>query len=214
MRQRTAASGASQRRRTRLLTKEAPSASNTIRKRKMNLHAIPTAMCFAKVCRALCLSLVAALSLVSFGPVAAEDDRGQGAHRNSLTGNWYLNVPAGPGQVALTALQTYFADGNLMEESNSMAIRSLGHGFWRPIGHRRFIQGFLTFRFDGPSRNFTGRSERLATLELSEDGQTFTNLGQTLNVYDASGNLVSSTPQSSSVVAVRFSESHPFIAAP
>ena len=188
-----------------------PRARETLGKANMNLHPVHMAKSMANVSRfVLYLSVAAALSLATYQPVAANQRDGDGAERNSLTGNWYVPVAAQPGQVALTALQTHFADGNLIEESNSTAIRSLGHGFWKRIGHRRFTQAFLVFRFDA-SRNFTGHSERLATLELSHDGQTFTYLGGTLNVYDREGNLVSSDITPAGVRGVRFREALPLV---
>lgn len=180
----------------------------------MNSHPISTATSLAKTSRFVLLSLAAALSLASYQPVGAQEN-GEGTRRNSLTGNWYVatGVPVQPGQIPLTALQTYFGDGNLMEESNSTAIRSLGHGSWKRMGDRHFRRTFLTFRFDA-SRNFTGRSERLATLELSHDGQTFTNLGGFINVYDRAGNLLSSQATGPGEFGVRFRDELPLAPGP
>lgn len=178
----------------------------------MNSHLLSLASSLSKASRLVLFALVAAFGMAFYQPVAADQAKGEGARRNSLTGNWYVATGAvvPPGQAPLIALQTYFDDGNLIEESNSPAIRSLGHGSWKRLGHRQFTRTFLIFRFDA-SRTFTGRSERLATLELSHDGKTFTNLGGFISVYDAAGNLLSTQATNPGEVGVRFRNELPLV---
>ena len=183
---------------------------DTIRKANMNLHPIAVTKSLVNVFRVVFFSLATALSLGSFQPVAADEGYADKAQRNSLTGNWYVTVRVDPGQAPITALQTYFEDGNMIEETNSTAIRSLGHGSWKPIGHRQFRRTFLIFSFDA-SRNFTGRAERTHTLELSHDGRFFANLGGAINRYDREGNLLSSQTTGPGEVGVRFREELPIV---
>ena len=133
-------------------------------------------------------------SLVSVPLLTRADDReehGQNEKR-TLTGNWMSTVTRVdplPGQPpTFLSLQTFFEDGNFLEENNDTAIRSTGRGHWERIGPRQFMNSFILFRFDA-ARNYLGTLQPTTTITLSEDGSEFQ--GDTVAlVYDASGNLV------------------------
>jgi hypothetical protein len=116
--------------------------------------------------------------------------------KKSLAGNWLVNVdlvnpPPGVAPHFL-ALQTYFEDGTLLEESNTNRIRSLAHGEWEKVGRREFSRSWIIFRFDA-ARNFIGTNKQNSRVTLSEDGNEFVTTELTIELFDAAGNLLSST---------------------
>ena len=110
----------------------------------------------------------------------------------SPVGTWLEHVERPPLPPLLT-MQTFFADGNSLEESNSTLIRSLQHGSWKDIGHGRFSATGLSFVFD-ENRIWTGSTRRDMIFQLSRDGQTFVSVKGMTYHYDTDGNLVSKTP--------------------
>ena len=133
--------------------------------------------------------------VVSLMTVQAASGASTSNEKQTLTGNWVVTVtrtnpPPGVPPTFLS-LQTYFADGSFLEESNTPAMfvgRGLAHGDWEKIGQRQFTRSFLFFRFDA-SRNFIGTQTSTATITLSEDGQTLEGEGD-IEIFDADGNLI------------------------
>ena len=112
--------------------------------------------------------------------------------KRTLTGNWMVTVtrvnpPPGLAPTFLS-LMTFFADGNLIEESNTTGIRSTAHGSWERIGHQQFTRSFILFRFDA-TRNYLGTRVVTATITLSEDGSTF-QADAVLQDFDPAGTLL------------------------
>ena len=140
--------------------------------------------------RFIALALVLSLTTAQ---LASGDDNSR--EKRTLTGNWVVTVtrtnpPPGVPPTFLS-LQTYFADGSFLEESNTPLMfvgRGLAHGDWEKIGHRQFSRSFLFFRFDA-SHNFIGTQVSTATITLSEDGQTLEEVGD-LEIFDVDGNLI------------------------
>ncbi len=124
----------------------------------------------------------------------------------TLSGNWSVTVtridpPPGLPPTFLS-LQTYFAEGLFLEESNTNLIRSSARGEWNApgldakapeltSGREQFTRSFLFFRFDA-ARNFIGTARNTARIMLSDDGQTF-RAAATLELFDAAGNLLSTS---------------------
>ena len=142
----------------------------------------------------LLLAVAVMISLVSIPLLTRADDRNghDGNGKRTMTGNWMstaTRLDPLPGQApTFLSLQTFFEDGNFLEENNEAAIRGTGRGHWEKIGHRQFINSFVFFRFDA-ARNYLGTVQPTTTITLSEDGNEFQ--GDTVaQVYDASGNLV------------------------
>ena len=134
--------------------------------------------------------------LVGLLPVQAarvDSMAGEGLERNSPVGVWLTTVVRPAPLPPLLSMETYFADGNSLEESNSTLIRSLGHGTWTRTGPRTFMRTALNFVFDS-SRNFTGSTQRVQSFQLSQDGQTSVLLEGVAYRFDTAGNLVSTTP--------------------
>ena len=135
------------------------------------------------------LGLAIMVSLVSVPLLTRADQTNE---EKKLTGNWLSTVtrlnPL-PGSVpTFISLQTFFEDGNFLEENNESIVRSTGRGHWERIGPRQFMNSFIFFRFDA-ARNFLGTAQPTTTITLSEDGMEFQ--GDTVaRIYDASGNLL------------------------
>lgn len=136
-------------------------------------------------------ALASAIGLTGMSPAAADSAIERRIERVTLIGNWLVTIPR-PQLPALISLQTYFADGNMLEESNSPAIRSLAHGEWDIVGRRQFSRTWMILRFDA-ARNFVGYHKNSATITLSRDGQTF-EARSTIQIIDAAtGNITEST---------------------
>jgi len=116
--------------------------------------------------------------------------------KGTLTGNWIstaTRLDPLPGQApTFLSLQTFFEDGNFLEENNEAAIRSTGRGHWERIGPRQFMNSFIFLRFDA-ARIYLGTVQPKTTITLSEDGSEFH--GDTVaQISDASGNLLRTVP--------------------
>ena len=139
------------------------------------------------------LLAVAVLTSLASIPLLTRAD--QTNEEKKLTGNWLVHatrLDPLPGQaVTFLSLYTYFEDGNLLYEGNTVDILSTGRGNWQRTGPRQFTQSFIFFRFDA-TRNYLGTLRPTSTITLSEDGNEYHSetVGQ---VYDASGNLVRTT---------------------
>lgn len=133
----------------------------------------------------------AAFSVLASHPAhAADSSLERRLERYTLIGNWLVEIPR-PGQLNLISLQTYFADGNMLEESNSSAIRSLAHGEWDITGRREFRRTWTILRFDA-ARNFVGYHRNSATITMSPDGRTF-EARSTVQLIDATTGTITST---------------------
>ena len=141
--------------------------------------------------------LLAAALILSLGSIPLlTRANGQNGHngneKKTLTGNWIstaTRLDPLPGQ-ALTflSIQTFFEDGNFLEENNESAPRSAGRGHWERTGHQQFTNSFVFFRFDAAG-NYAGTVRPTTTITLSDDGSEFH--GDTeAKVYNVSGNLL------------------------
>jgi hypothetical protein len=148
------------------------------------------------------LAAAVLISLVSVPLLTQANDRedhGQNEKR-TLTGNWIstvtlVNPP--PGQASsFLRLNTYFEDGNLLQEDNTSDIRSTGRGNWERSGHLQFTQSIIFFRFDA-ARIYVGTRVVTSTITLSHDGRQY-QADSVVQRFDPMGNLLS-TGQSTEV---------------
>ena len=170
----------------------------------MKLHAM-TLQTGLQCLRVLALGL--AMSFIPFQVALGDSGTHGGPEKHDPTGTWLSTVVRPAPLPPLLSLETYFADGNSLEESNSTALRSLAHGSWEPIGKGQFTRSSVNFTFDA-SRNFVGSTERVQTFQLSKDGQTFELIEGVTRRFDASGALVSTASDVPGSVTARrlFSE--------
>jgi hypothetical protein len=77
----------------------------------------------------------------------------------------------------------------MVESANDSASRSPQYGSWRRVGGREYAATGVFFRFDPQAGAFIGKQKINRTIDLSEDGQSFTFEGRA-TIYDANGNVV------------------------
>src|SRR5688572_15154731 len=75
------------------------------------------------------------MSLMALQPARADSTAGRVNERHTPVGTWVETIVRPAPLPLLLGLETFFADGNSLDESNSTVIRSLGHGTWKRTGH-------------------------------------------------------------------------------
>jgi len=76
---------------------------------------------------------------------------------------------------ALKSLQTYTEGHGVVEIANGGATaRSPSHGAWKRVGHRKYGNTFVFFRYDPTTAAYLGTVKLREVLELAPDGQSFT----------------------------------------
>jgi hypothetical protein len=166
----------------------------------MNEHTTPCPALKINLQHMRFVVLAIAMSLITLPAVGGGFGFKERQERITLTGNWLVTVTRPSPLPILLSLQTYFEDGNVLEESNSTSIRSLAHGTWEKVGQRQFTRTWFYFRFDA-ARNFIGSGKVTATVVLSKDGQTF-EATAVIETFDAAGNLISTTQGTESGKAI------------
>ena len=102
-------------------------------------------------------------------------------------------APAPP----LTSLQVYTGAASMVESANDSASRSPQYGSWQRLAEREYAATSVFFRFDPHTGAFAGKQEINRTIELSNNGQSFTFHGHA-TLYDANGNVLATVPVSGS----------------
>ena len=114
---------------------------------------------------------------------------------NQLAGTWTVTVNRPPPLPAVSSLQAYTAQGSMVESGNDSASRSPQYASWKQIRGRQYAATGIFFRFDPQTGAFVGRMKISRTIELAQDGQSFTFHGSS-TVLDANGNVVVTVPAS------------------
>jgi hypothetical protein len=127
----------------------------------------------------------AALSGCVFSP-------GGHAPRGTLEGTWVTAVSAGPGQSGpFLSIATYTPTGQVLEENNSLQIRSLGHGEWRRTGRNTFQRTITSFNFSSPARVYSGVARVVTDITLEPGGDAYNQLSR-FDIYNTAGQLITS----------------------
>ena len=116
---------------------------------------------------------------------------------NQLAGTWTVAVDRPPPLPPVSSLQAYTAQGSMIESGNDAASRSPQYASWKRVKGREYAATGIFFRFDPQTGAFLGRMKINRTIELAQDGQSFTFHGSS-TVLDANGNVVASVPGSGS----------------
>jgi hypothetical protein len=85
----------------------------------------------------------------------------------------------------------------MLESGNDSAARSPQYASWERVGAREYAATGILFRFDPQTGAFVGKQKINRTLDVSQDGQSFTFQGHA-TVYDANGDVVANVPVSGS----------------
>lgn len=101
-----------------------------------------------------------------------------------------VSVNRGPSLPPLKSLQTYTKGHGVVETSNGgAAARSASHGSWQRAGGRAYASTVIFFRYDPANGTYLGTVKLRHTLELADDGQSFTGTA-TPEFRDPDGNLL------------------------
>ena len=116
---------------------------------------------------------------------------------NQLAGTWTVTVNRPAPAPPLTSLQVYTGAASMVESANDSASRSPQYGSWQRLAEREYAATSVFFRFDPHTGAFAGKQEINRTIELSNNGQSFTFHGHA-TLYDANGNVLATVPVSGS----------------
>jgi hypothetical protein len=97
----------------------------------------------------------------------------------------------------LASLQVYTGAGSEVESGTDSISRSPQYASWQRVAGREYAATGVFFRFDPQTGAFLGKQKINRTIDLSNDGQSFTFRGRA-TVYDPNGNVTASFPVSGS----------------
>jgi len=148
-------------------------------------------------------TLVTVLATTGLGAISAAAD-GKRANTGGLVGSWMVSVNRGPTLPPLQSLQTYTKGHSVIEIANVGAtVRSPAHGSWERIAGRQYGTTTVFFRYEPTTGAYAGTVKLRATLELSQDNQTFTAVS-VAELRDPNGQLLpGSNTRKDSATAVR-----------
>jgi hypothetical protein len=132
-------------------------------------------------------SVFAVIALVAgvIGTAGATSERSG----NQLAGTWTVTINRPAPLPPLASLQVYTGQGSMVESGNDSPSRSPQYGSWERVGGREYAVTGVFFRFDPQTGASVGKQKINRTIELSEDGQSFTFQGRA-TIYDANDNVV------------------------
>ena len=116
---------------------------------------------------------------------------------NTLAGTWTVTVNRPAPLPPVTSLQVYTGEGSMVESGSDSVSRSPQYASWERVGRREYAQTGVMLRFDPQTGAFAGQMKINRTIDLAQDGQSFTFQGRA-TTYNANGNGVASFPVSGS----------------
>lgn len=137
----------------------------------------------------LVLATLAVGTIVTSGAAGTPDDNG-----NQLAGTWEVKVNRPAPLPPVLSLEAYTQAGSVITSGNDgSASRSPSYGVWERIGGRLYAASVKFFRFDPQSGAWLGSMKIQRTIQLSEDGQSWTAVGRATQ-YDVNGNVLLIVP--------------------
>lgn len=131
---------------------------------------------------------VVVLAVAGVGAISAAAG-GKGGE-NQLVGSWMVSVDRGPALPALKSLQTYTKGNGVIEIANGGATaRSPAHGAWERLAGRTYGTTVIFFRYDPAGGAYLGTVKIRHTLQLGQDGESFTGVA-VAELRDPAGNLL------------------------
>jgi hypothetical protein len=146
--------------------------------------------------RKLIAALASGIAAVAVGAAIATAGTAS-KHVNRLAGTWSVTLNRPAPAPPLTSLQVYTGTGSMVESANDSASRSPQYGSWQRLAEREYAATAVFFRFDPQTGAFAGKQKINRTIELSNNGQSFTFHGHA-TLYDANGNVLATVPVSGS----------------
>lgn len=153
-----------------------------------------------------------AFTLVSISTGMTSTIANDGLHNRGsgvLEGTWISTVSLAPGQsTPFLSMVTYMPTGQSLEENNTPQIRSMGHGEWIRAGRGRFERTMMIFDFlplanTGGTRTYNGITRVDSVITLERGGESY-NAINTFNVYNSSGQLVTTGQNTSHAIRCGF----------
>lgn len=140
----------------------------------------------------LAFATLAVGTIATSGAAGTSDDSG-----NELAGTWVavVNRPAPLPQIQ--SLQVFTDTGSFVESGSDGFSRSPQYGVWERIGGRVYAASGTFFRFDPQTGAHIGYLKTARTIELAQDGQSFT-VVSTSTGTDLNGNVLFSSPATGS----------------
>ena len=136
------------------------------------------------------IALIVVTSIVAVGASASSGKRHDAG--NQIAGTWIVNVVRPAPAPPLTSLQAFTAAGSVIESANDgSASRSPAYGSWERVEGRHYANTTVFFRFDPQTGAWIGSQKINRTIELSDDGQSFTQVSH-VSVLDTNGNVLAS----------------------
>ena len=135
------------------------------------------------------IAAVTSIALAAAGGAAMSASAGEGG-TNQLAGLWQVTVNRGPTLPPITALETYFKDGNTIDDASVAppTLRSTGHGRWEHVSGRTYHVTKTFFRNNPATGAYIGTTKLRMEIELSADGDSF--VGTSVPEFrDPDGNL-------------------------
>ena len=124
---------------------------------------------------------------------------------NNLAGTWTVTVNRPAPLPPVISLQAYTGEGSMVESGSDSVSRSPQYASWERVGGREYAATGVMLRFDPQSGAFAGEMKINRTMDLAQDGQSFTFQGRA-TVYNTNGNVVTSFPVSGSAKRLQVEE--------
>lgn len=119
-----------------------------------------------------------------------------------LAGTWTVTVNRPAPLPPLTSLQVYTGEGSMVESGSESMSRSPQCASYERVRGREYVATGLFLRFDPQTAAFLGKQKINRTIDLAQDGESFTFRGRG-TTYDANGNVVASFPVSAAAGGCR-----------
>lgn len=140
----------------------------------------------------LALATLAVGTTVTSGAAGIQDDSG-----NDLTGTWVAVVNRPAPLPPIRSLRVFTDTGSFVESGSDGFSRSPQYGVWERIGGRVYAASGTFFRFDPQTGAHIGYLKTVGTIELAQDGQSFSVVSR-FTATDLNGNVLFSSPATGS----------------
>jgi hypothetical protein len=116
---------------------------------------------------------------------------------NQLAGTWSVTINRPAPMPPLSSLQVYTDAGSMVESGDDTAARAPQYGSWKRIAGRKYAATSVIFLFNPQTDAFTAKAKINRTINLSNNGTSFTFHGRA-TIDDPNGKVQASFPVSGS----------------
>jgi hypothetical protein len=139
-----------------------------------------------------CIIALLATSVVTGGAVSVAAGADTESSGNQLVGTWQVTVNRPAPLPPLHSLQVFTDDRSVIEMANEWpAERTASYGKWERIGGRLYASTMVFFRFSPLTGAYLGTRKINRTIELAQDGQSFSHVAR-VTTLDPNGNALGS----------------------